>query len=237
MSRCYGRQGGFHSTGKFWKIRGGEASFPDHRDPNLPPDLPDFGDDDGTQKEYDRQQQMQRGTQDQYHYNAPQQQYVGGEQGADPRYSHQSQYYSQQNDLYGHHQQHQPPPNRPPGPYGVDHGHGPPPLPPSHGQQQQYPSLPGDHSLYQEDDEPEMDMNSAFGGGDNIADGNSGDRTDGMDLSSFDKEYILKGLAKLYKKKILPLETSSRYGHFHSPPLSPADFVAPPQVLMLGQYR
>jgi hypothetical protein len=59
----------------------------------------------------------------------------------------------------------------------------------------------------------------------------------GMDLSSFDKEYILKGLARLYRKKILPLEISSRYGHFHSPTLSPADFVAPPMVLLLGQYR
>jgi hypothetical protein len=59
----------------------------------------------------------------------------------------------------------------------------------------------------------------------------------GMDLSSFDKEYILKGLARLYRKKILPLEIASRYGHFHSEPLSPADFVAPPMVLLLGQYR
>jgi hypothetical protein len=59
----------------------------------------------------------------------------------------------------------------------------------------------------------------------------------GMDLSSFDKEYILKGLARLYRKKILPLELASKYGHFHSPPLSPADFVAPPMVLLLGQYR
>merc|ERR1712232_1428093 len=58
----------------------------------------------------------------------------------------------------------------------------------------------------------------------------------GMDLSLFDKTYILKGLAKLYKKKILPLELSSRFGHFHSPPLSPSDFVAPPMVLLLGQY-
>jgi hypothetical protein len=59
----------------------------------------------------------------------------------------------------------------------------------------------------------------------------------GMDLSSFDKEYILKGLARLYRKKILPLELASKYGHFHSPPMSPADFVAPPMVLLLGQYR
>lgn len=97
-----------------------------------------------------------------------------------------------------------------------------------------YPSLPGDSSHFPGDDELEMDMDSAFGG-DSMG-GNTGGDTSGMDLSSFDKEYILKGLAKLYKKKILPLEKSSRYGLFHSPPLSPADFVAPPQVLLLGQY-
>lgn len=57
-----------------------------------------------------------------------------------------------------------------------------------------------------------------------------------MDLSTFDKEYILKGLARLYRKKILPLELASRYGHFHSPPLSPSDFAAPPLILLLGQY-
>ena len=56
------------------------------------------------------------------------------------------------------------------------------------------------------------------------------------DLSAFDKDYILKGLARLYRKKILPLELASRYGHFHSPPLSPSDFDAPPMVLLLGQY-
>jgi hypothetical protein len=59
------------------------------------------------------------------------------------------------------------------------------------------------------------------------------DKTDGysdigMGLRSLNKEFILK---------ILPLELSSRYGHFHSPPLSRADFVAPPMVLLLGQYR
>jgi GTPase SAR1 family protein len=57
-----------------------------------------------------------------------------------------------------------------------------------------------------------------------------------MDLSAFNKQYILKGLARLYRKKILPLELASRYGHFHSPPLSPSDFDAPPLILLLGQY-
>jgi EH domain-containing protein 1 len=56
------------------------------------------------------------------------------------------------------------------------------------------------------------------------------------DLSAFDKQLILRGLAKLYRKKILPLELSSKYGQFHSPPLSPADFDAPPMILLLGQY-
>ena len=56
------------------------------------------------------------------------------------------------------------------------------------------------------------------------------------DLSAYDKEYILKGLARLYRKKILPLELSSRYGHFHSPPLSPSDFDAPPMILLFGGY-
>ena len=59
----------------------------------------------------------------------------------------------------------------------------------------------------------------------------------GIDLSAFDKDYILKGLARLYKKKILPLELSYKYGHFHSSPLSPADFDAPPAVLLLGPFR
>lgn len=56
------------------------------------------------------------------------------------------------------------------------------------------------------------------------------------DFSTFNKDYILKGLARLYRKKILPLEIASRYGHFHSPPLSPSDFDAPPMILLLGQY-
>jgi EH domain-containing protein 1 len=58
----------------------------------------------------------------------------------------------------------------------------------------------------------------------------------GMDLSQFDKDVIFNGLKRLYRKKIRPLEISSKYGHFHSPPLSPSDFDAKPMVLLLGQY-
>ena len=67
--------------------------------------------------------------------------------------------------------------------------------------------------------------------------GSGGDGSSPLDLSAFDKDYILKGLARLYKKKILPLELSYKYGHFHSSPLSPADFDAPPAVLLLGPFR
>lgn len=57
-----------------------------------------------------------------------------------------------------------------------------------------------------------------------------------MDLSRFDKDVIFDGLKKMYKKKIRPLEVSSKYGHFHSPPLGPSDFDAKPMVLLLGGY-
>jgi EH domain-containing protein 1 len=56
------------------------------------------------------------------------------------------------------------------------------------------------------------------------------------DLSQFDKDVIFNGLKRLYRKKIRPLELSSRYGHFHSPPLMPSDFDSKPMVLLLGQY-
>lgn len=57
-----------------------------------------------------------------------------------------------------------------------------------------------------------------------------------LELESFDKDLIFNGLKRMYRKKILPLEVSSKYGHFHSPPLSPSDFDAKPMVLLLGQY-
>ena len=59
---------------------------------------------------------------------------------------------------------------------------------------------------------------------------------DGVDLSQFNKDVIFNGLKRLYRKKIRPLELSSKYGHFHSPPLSPSDFDSKPMVLLLGQY-
>ena len=58
-----------------------------------------------------------------------------------------------------------------------------------------------------------------------------------LDLTQFDKDVIFKGLKRLYRKKILPLEVSSKFAHFHSSPLTPSDFEAKPLVLLLGQYR
>lgn len=102
-----------------------------------------------------------------------------------------------------------------------------PPLPPP-------PLLPGqtDQGYYEEPMVPVEPMHSSP-----LNDPSAiGPDQSGMDLSKFNKDFILKGLARLYRKKILPLELSSRYGHFHSPPLSPSDFDAPPMVLLLGQY-
>lgn len=134
-----------------------------------------------------------------------------------------------------YHTQQQPPPELPQYQDTAMHSpyEQPPPLPPRYadvGPQMERPppGFPGE-PMFQE---PEANEASEL-----ISPWDDTANDSGTDLSSFDKEYILKGLAKLYKKKILPLELSSRYGHFHSPPLSPADFVAPPMVLLLGQYR
>jgi len=70
-----------------------------------------------------------------------------------------------------------------------------------------------------------------------FAPGSTNERPVEMHLQSLDQTLIFEGLKRLYRKKILPLELSSKYGHFHSPPLSPSDFDARPMVLLLGQYR
>jgi EH domain-containing protein 1 len=56
------------------------------------------------------------------------------------------------------------------------------------------------------------------------------------DLSQVGKDLIFEGLKDLYRKKVLPLEIASKYGHFASPPMGPSDFDAKPMVLILGQY-
>uniref|UniRef100_A0A7S2VC54 Dynamin-type G domain-containing protein n=1 Tax=Entomoneis paludosa TaxID=265537 RepID=A0A7S2VC54_9STRA len=134
------------------------------------------------------------------------------------------------------HQQHPHQQHQPVHPYGVPpqqlqqqhaQGHPPPPLPNGGIPNQPFPQQ------QQGMQQPQPDEGSSWDDTTKNSD-SGGDR--GMDLSGFDKEYILRGLARLYRKKILPLELSSRYGHFHSPPLSPSDFDAPPMILLLGQY-
>ena len=43
-------------------------------------------------------------------------------------------------------------------------------------------------------------------------------------------------MGRFSSSQIRPLEVSSKYGHFHSPPLGPSDFDAKPMVLLLGGY-
>lgn len=88
------------------------------------------------------------------------------------------------------------------------------------------------------DDSDKEGEEEDVGGGDNISLSPSEveSSSSSMDLSQFDKDVIFSGLKRLYRKKIRPLELSSKYGHFHSPPLSPSDFDSKPMVLLLGQY-
>ena len=162
-----------------------------------------------------------------------------GRQSSQSSYNNNKQQQQQQ-----HHQQHQLqqqqqqqtqpplPPDLPP--YDADDGMEPPYYD-QQGQSPPPPPLPTFDTPYPEEEEERMlEEESAEESTSWDTIGNSPEPA--MDLSVFDKEYILKGLARLYRKKILPLELSSRYGHFHSPPLSPSDFIAPPMILLLGQY-
>ena len=96
--------------------------------------------------------------------------------------------------------------------------------PPQH-QNHQHPQHPHAHSPTQPRSSPVQPEANLLGGD-----------TSNLDLSRFDKDVIFDGLKKMYKKKIRPLEVSSKYGHFHSPPLGPSDFDAKPMVLLLGGY-
>jgi len=92
---------------------------------------------------------------------------------------------------------------------------------------------------YNLDEEDEDDLPPLDGeGGIELPTSSSSQSTggDNVDLAAFDKDVIFSGLKRLYRKKIRPLELSSKYGHFHSPPLSPSDFDSKPMVLLLGQY-
>ena len=45
----------------------------------------------------------------------------------------------------------------------------------------------------------------------------------------------MEGLKKMYKNKILPLESNYFFHDFHSPELSDPDFDAKPMILLVGQ--
>jgi len=100
----------------------------------------------------------------------------------------------------------------------------------SNGQQRQQQSY-GQNSPYPRQHQQQEQHN--FPPQNNIAEATEQNE---LELESFDKDLIFQGLKRMYRKKILPLEVSSKYGHFHSPPLSPSDFDAKPMVLLLGQY-
>jgi hypothetical protein len=46
---------------------------------------------------------------------------------------------------------------------------------------------------------------------------------------------VVEGLKKIYKSKILPLESNYFFHDFHSPELSDPDFDARPMILLVGQ--
>jgi len=226
-----GSSGGYPAGPNSYNSGGSNPQY-DAPPPEFPPDLPpQYGDDevDSYPGPPDRrsQQQPQHGSNNDPHQQGPSPSYGMNEQQqrrASQQYHDNGNHDNNNNgnninDGYG----------PPPPPPGMDA----PPLPPYGDQQQQHPNYPDNDDLLPPDHN-QMNYEQQY---DDISQMDDTTTTPpDMDMKHFDKEYILKGLAKLYKKKILPLEKSSKYGHFHSPPLSPSDFIASPMVLLLGQY-
>ncbi|CAM9790942.1 unnamed protein product, partial [Chrysoparadoxa australica] len=134
-----------------------------------------------------------------------------------------------------HQHQHQAPPQQQQ--YPPQHNHYQ--YPPGQQQQQQQPAVPDaagfgsvtpQVKLSQYEDTGKEQAGSALSAEQAVVD------EEAIQLRNMNKELVFEGLKKLYRKKILPLEESSKYSHFHSPPLNPADFEAKPMVLIVGQY-
>jgi hypothetical protein len=135
---------------------------------------------------------------------------------------------------------HLPPPNLPgPNVYQEDSGEAGSNVQ-QNGRQSQSPppELPAIYPPGEFGDEQAQPANMGTGGDimDDEFDGQEASPSE-MQLQSMNKDLIYDGLKRLYRKRILPLELASKYGHFHSPPMSPSDFDARPMVLLLGQYR
>ena len=195
--------------------------------PDLPPDLPDYGDN-GDDASYPPE--ANNGQQPPSHAQPYPRAHLASS--TQQQQQHPNQYHPQSQGYPGDPSL---PPTHPS--MGAPQSHQ---YPQQQQQQQQQP--PQDPRLPNYENDPMMMMNDVPDEpllGDDGApwEGEDENAVNEPDLSAFDKEYIMKGLARLYRKKILPLEKSSGYAHFHSPPLSPADFDAPPAVLLLGPFR
>ena len=132
----------------------------------------------------------------------------------------QQQQHQDRDYLYNHN----PPPYGPPPPSFPSNQNQNYPPPQQQQQQQQQP---------QQQPPPRLPPSQSQGQGQGHVTSSGGGESSVM---YFDKDYIFKGLKRMYRKKIMPLEVASKYGHFYSPPLSPSDFEAKPLILLLGQY-
>jgi len=178
--------------------------------------------------------------QHQHQQHRPPYRYESQQQGGYDHPPHQNQQYDNQRPPQHHYQQQR-------DPYG---GYGDPSQsqnPYMQQQQLQQSARNGNHNNFK-DDIPDLPGDDVYGSQQNgfheepsetrgeSFSNVSTDKVFSADISLFDKNAIYEGLKRMYRKKILPLELASKYGHFHSPPLSPSDFDAKPMVLLLGQY-
>ena len=97
-------------------------------------------------------------------------------------------------------------------------------------QSEDMPALPGEElygasqQFQQQQQRPYPPIQNPYGQQGGVSRGpppetseSSGGNVLSSDLSQFDKDVIFTGLKRMYRKKILPLELASKFGHFHSP--------------------
>eukprot|EP00418_Pyrodinium_bahamense_P093939 CAMPEP_0179025742 /NCGR_PEP_ID=MMETSP0796-20121207/8148_1 /TAXON_ID=73915 /ORGANISM="Pyrodinium bahamense, Strain pbaha01" /LENGTH=475 /DNA_ID=CAMNT_0020721785 /DNA_START=8 /DNA_END=1435 /DNA_ORIENTATION=+ len=76
---------------------------------------------------------------------------------------------------------------------------------------------------------------SAGTGGTSGCAGRQASTEDGCEAAAWQRS-VLRRLWQLYDRTVLPIERRSHFAHFHTPPVTPEEFSARPQVLLLGQY-
>jgi GTPase SAR1 family protein len=215
-----------------------------------PPPPPAVDEPDWQQQQIEQQAAWQAAQLQQQQEEAYQQQPAFEQQ---PQQQQQQQYHQQQPQQY--YQQQQQPPYQQLPPAQHEHRHVSPHMQPMQQQQQQQQQRPYLQHPQQQQQQPPAFKQIAGSSSSATVDSRGNVITthttvpppitllnsetsimERLKTQHMDNQVISEGLNKLYRKKVVPLEKTSEFPHFHSPSLTDADFDAKPLVLVIGQY-